>query len=99
MAFLSFNAQNFELSAALSNIGDLKLSVADGLRGQGFTDVVNTPGEVAGNHAGGVRLSVSYLPTGGRSFLQVVAAGGDTADGTRLTIDAALNVIRNLHSH
>jgi hypothetical protein len=97
MAFLFVNTHNFELNAALPNIGDLKLSVADTLRGHGFTNVAHTATEVAGNRAGGVRLSVLYLSTGGRRFLQVVAAGGDTAQDTRLAIDVALNAIRNLH--
>jgi hypothetical protein len=95
MAALFVNAQRRELSDALANIGELKGAIAEALKGIGFTDVVHTPGEVAGNRAG-VRLSVSHLPIAGRSFWEVVAAAGDTGDATRGAVDQAVDKIRHL---
>jgi hypothetical protein len=73
-------------------IESFKGTVAGELRRSGFTDVVHTPGEVAGNRAGGVRLSVSYFPNG-EDFWQLVAAAGDTPDVTRKAVADGLDAI------
>ena len=42
MAFLFFNFRSMGLSEALANVGELKGVVANTLKQNGFTDVVNT---------------------------------------------------------
>jgi hypothetical protein len=83
------------LSEALQDIGELKTSIAGLLGGSGFTDVVNTSGEVAGNR-GDVRLSVLHLFIGGRSFFELVMAGGETGDVTLGAVNEVVNKIQNL---
>jgi len=94
MAFLFFNTRNMGLSEALANIGELKGVVANTLRQDGFTDVVNTASEVAGNR-GGVRVSILHLHTVDRNFWQVFMASGDTA-GTQQTLNEVVNKVENL---
>jgi hypothetical protein len=84
-----------ELSSALGSVLELKGSVANALRQSGFTDVVHTEGEVAGNR-NAVRLSVIYLPIAGRSFWQVVMAAGDAADITNGAVNEIVTKIRQL---
>src|SRR5262249_24074754 len=96
MAALFFNEHNFTLSQALADIGELKGAVADALKKHGFTNVVNTPSEVAGNRPGGVRLSVSYLHTVDRGFWQVVCAAGDTVPATQQAVNDTVTAIKNL---
>jgi hypothetical protein len=62
MAALFCNTRDMELSEALGSVGELKNVIANELRSSGFTDVVNTQGEVAGNK-NGMRLSVLHLQT------------------------------------
>ncbi|MFI6005454.1 hypothetical protein ACIA98_34520 [Streptomyces sp. NPDC051366] len=62
-------------------IGDVKSAIAQELKRNGFTDVIHQD-EVAGNR-GDIRLSVTHLYIGGRSFYQQVIASGDNADVTR----------------
>ncbi len=95
MAALFANTRQMVLSEALANVGELKGVIADMLRNSGFTDVVNTPGEVAGNRSN-VRLSVLHLFIGGRSFYEIVMAGGDTGDVTLGTVNEVVNKIANL---
>jgi hypothetical protein len=92
MAFLFFDTRvkGFDLP-----VEEFKRIVAKELQHSGFTDVVHTPGEVAGNRAGGVRLSVSYF-VNGENFWQVVVAAGDAADVTRKAIDDGLNAIKSI---
>src|SRR6516164_2068164 len=89
MAFLFVDARVKGLDIPVE---DFKGLVADKLRRSGFTDVVHTPGELAGNRASGVRLSISYF-VNGESFWQILAAAGDAADVTRKAIDDGLNAI------
>jgi hypothetical protein len=86
-----------DLSEALGSVGELKGVIANELRQSGFTDVVNTQAEVAGNRGGGVRLSVLHLPIAGRSFWQIVMAGGDAADATQGAVNEVVNRIQHLH--
>lgn len=94
MAFLFFNTRSMGLSDALANIGELKGVVANTLKTDGFTDVVNTPTEVAGNR-GGVRVSIQHLHITNRNFWQVFMAGGDTA-ATQTTLNEVVNKVENL---
>jgi hypothetical protein len=84
-----------DLSEALGSIGELKGIIANELRGKRFTDVVDTQLEVAGNRSG-VRVSVLHLFIGGRSFWQVVMAGGDAADTTQETVNEVVDAIKKL---
>jgi len=96
MAGLFANSQLIELNPALANIGELKNVIFNSvLRDSGFTDVVNTPAEVAGNR-NGVRVSVLHLSTGGRGFWRVCMAGGDTVDGTQQTLNEVVDKIEHL---
>ncbi|WIM92769.1 hypothetical protein ACTOB_004724 [Actinoplanes oblitus] len=97
MAALFFNTREFDLSDALGSIGELKNVIANELRQAGFSDVVTNQFEVAGNHSGGIRLSVAHLPVGGRRFWQVVMAGGDGGDLTLRTVNDIANRIQHLH--
>ena len=97
MAVLFANTRQIDLSEALGSVGELKGVIANELRQAGFTDVVNTQAEVAGNRSGGVRLSVLHLPIVGRSFWQIVMAGGDTADITQGAVNEVVNRIQHLH--
>jgi hypothetical protein len=85
------------LSPALQDIGEWKGLIANELKGSGFVDVVNTPGEVAGNR-GDARLSVLHLFIGGRSFFELVMAGGEAGDVTRAAVNEVVNKIQNIHT-
>ena len=95
MAALFANSSRMDLNEALANIGELKNVIANELRGKGFTDVVDTQAEVAGNRSG-VRVSVLHLFIGGRSFWQVVMAGGDAANTTQETVNEVVDAIKKL---
>jgi hypothetical protein len=95
MAALFFNDRRMDLSDALANVGELKNVIFNELKGSGFTDVVNTPSEVAGNR-NGVRVSILHLPISGRSFWQVFMAGGDAGDVTQETINEVVNKVEHL---
>ena len=84
------------MSQALANIGELKGVVADSLTKLGFSDVVNTSGEVAGNRPTGVRVSVSYLHIADRGFWQVVCACGDTVPAAQKAVNDTVTAIKNL---
>ena len=96
MAALFANSSRMDLNEALANIGELKNVIANELRGKGFTDVVDTQAEVAGNRSG-VRVSVLHLFIGGRSFWQVVMAGVDATDVTQGTVNEVVQTINHLH--
>ena len=96
MAALFANTSRMDLSEALGSIGELKGVIANELRGKRFTDVVDTQLEVAGNRSG-VRVSVLHLFIGGRSFWQVVMAGGDAADITQGTVNEVVDAISKLN--
>jgi hypothetical protein len=94
MAFLFFNFRSMQLSQALANVGELKGVIANTLKQDGFTDVVNTQSEVAGNR-GGVRVSILHLHIVDRGFWQVFMAGGDTA-ATQTTLNEVVNKVEHL---
>jgi hypothetical protein len=96
MAALVIDEHTTTLSQALANIGELKGAVADALQKNGFTDVVNTAGEVAGNRPVGVRLSVSYLHIANRDYWQVTCAAGDTAAAAQQAVNDMVTAIKNL---
>jgi hypothetical protein len=61
-----------ELNPALGSIGELKNVISHSvLEARRFTDVVNTPGEVAGNRDA-CRVSILHLHIADRSFWRVV---------------------------
>lgn len=94
MASLFANSQRKELNPSLESVGELKGAIAHVLQGNGFTNVINNQREVAGNR-NGVRLSVLHLPIDGRTFWQVVMAGGDTGDVTLGSVNQVVGIIRN----
>lgn len=81
MAGLAIQSERRELNPALANIGELKNVIAHSvLTERGFTDVVNTPGEVAGNRSG-CRISVIHLHNADRNFWRVAACVCDGGFG------------------
>ena len=68
--------------------------IANTLKQDGFTDVVNTQSEVAANR-GGVRVSILHLHIADRNFWQVFMAAGDTA-ATQSTLNEVVNKVENL---
>ncbi|MER5473768.1 hypothetical protein ABZX90_09400 [Streptomyces sp. NPDC002935] len=96
MAALQISTRQMELSEALANVGELKNVIANLLKENGFTDVVNTQGEVAGNK-GDIRLSVLHLHVANQSFYQQVIAAGDNSNVTRGVVDDIMTKIKNLH--
>lgn len=92
---LFFKYRDITLSEALANIGELKTVIADALRKKGFTDVVTTSSEVAGNRSG-VRVSILHLLIGGSRFWQVIMAGGNVGETTQRTVDEVLSMIKKL---
>ena len=68
--------------------------IANTLKQDGFTDVVNTQSEVAANR-GGVRVSILHLHIADRNFWQVFMASGDTA-ATQSTLNEVVNKVENL---
>ena len=95
MAALFANSQSKELNPALGSVAELKNVIANELKRNGFTDVINNPSEVAADR-NGVRLSVLHLPIDGRTFWQVVMAGGDTSDATLGAVNQVVDIIKNL---
>ena len=95
MASLFANSQRKELNPSLGSVGELKNAIATALKSNGFTDVINNQSEVAGNR-NGVRLSILHLPIDGRTFWQVVMAGGDTGDVTLGSVNQVVDIIRKL---
>lgn len=77
MAGLAIRFTRIELNPALEHVGVLKNVIEHSVfRARGFTDVIETESEVAGNRPG-VRVSVLHLHTGGRSFWRVVIGVAD----------------------
>lgn len=95
MAALFFNFREIELSEALGSVGELKGAIANTLQESGFTDVVHTESEVAGNR-NGVRVSILHLFVGGRSFWQVFMAGGDDGTVTLATLNEVVDKVHKL---
>ncbi|MET0222109.1 MAG: hypothetical protein ABW213_15770 [Tardiphaga sp.] len=94
MAFLFFNAHSMSVSEALSGIGEYKGVVVNTLKQDGFTDVINTSTEIAGDR-NGVRVSILHLPIAGRKFWQVFMAGGD-GNNTQTTLNEVVKKIEHL---
>jgi hypothetical protein len=97
MAGLSIRSDVRELNPALGSIGELKNVIAHSvLEARRFTEVVNTPGEVAGNRDG-CRVSILHLHIGGRSFWRVVVCSCDGGfDQARATVDEVVDAINSL---
>jgi hypothetical protein len=95
VAALFANSQRRELNPALGSVGELKNVIADQLKKHAFTDVIDNQSEVAGNR-NGVRLSVLHLPIQGRTFWEVVMAGGDNGNVTLESVNEVVSIIQNL---
>jgi hypothetical protein len=96
MASLAARTDVRELNPALGSIGELKnVIVHSVLEQRGFTDVVNTPSEVAGNR-GGCRLSILHLHIADRSFWRVVMCACDNFDNARASVDEVADAINRL---
>jgi hypothetical protein len=77
MAALALRFDRRELNPAVGSLGELKNVIAHSVfTERGFTDVVHTESEVAGNRPG-VRVSVLHLPIADRQFWRVVAGVSD----------------------
>lgn len=96
MAALSIRSDRRELNPAVASIGELKNVIANSvLKAREFTEVVNTPGEVAGNRSG-CRLSVLHFHIADRQFWRVVVASGDSFDAARTAVDEVFVAIDQL---
>ena len=96
MAALAMRSEVRELNPALASIGELKNVIMHSvLAAQGYTDVVNTPGEVAGNRDG-CRMSVVHLHIADRNFWRVVACACDDFDQARRKVDDVADAINRL---
>jgi hypothetical protein len=94
MAFLFFNTHSMSVSEALSGIGEYKGVVVNTLKQDGFTDVINTSSEIAGDR-NGVRVSIQHLQIADRKFWQVFMAGGD-GNNTQTTLNEVVQKVENL---
>jgi len=96
MAALSFRNEVRELNPALGSIGELKNVIAHSvLEERGFSDVVNTESEVAGNRSG-CRVAIIHLHIADRSFWRVVMCVCDNFDDARASVDEVANAINRL---
>jgi hypothetical protein len=97
MAGLAFRSESRELNPAVGSIGELKNVILHSvLEARHFTDVVNTPGEVAGNR-NGCRVSILYLFIANRSFWRVVMGVCDGGfDSARAMVDEVATAIDQL---
>jgi hypothetical protein len=100
MAGLAFRFDSRELSSALGSIGELKNVIAHSVFEQrGFSDVVDTEFEVAGNRPG-ARVSVLHLHIGDRQFWRVVMgvsdAGFDPANAAVTEVSQAIDDLKFL---
>ena len=97
MAGLAARSERRELNPALGSVGELKNVIFHSvLKAKGFTDVVNTPGEVAGNRDG-CRVSILYLHVANRDFWRVGMCVCDAGfDKAKATVDEVCNAIDQL---
>jgi hypothetical protein len=97
MAGLAFRIDRRELNPALGSIGELKNVIFHSvLKERGFTDVVNTETEVAGNRPG-IRVCVLHLHIGDRAFWRVVVANADAGfDQAKAVVDEVVQAINEL---
>ena len=96
MAALAMRTESRELNPAVENIGVLKNVILHSvLEARGFTDAVNTPGEVAGNR-NGCRLSILHLHIADRNFWRVVACSCDSFETARAMVDEVSTAINEL---
>jgi len=96
MAALSFRNEVRELNPNLGSIGELKnVIVHSVLEERGFSDVVNTESEVAGNRSG-CRLSVIHLHIADRSFWRVVMCACDDFGTASAAVNEVADAINNL---
>ena len=100
MAGLAFRFERFELNEVLGSIGELKNVIAHSvLEASGFSDVVDTESEVAGNRPG-ARVSVLHLPIVDRQFWRVVMgvsdAGFDPASAAVNEVSQAIDALKFL---
>jgi len=97
MAGLSIRNEVRELNQAIGTIGDLKNIISQSvLQTHGFTNVVNTPGEVAGNR-NGCRVSILHLHIADRKFWRVGVCMCDGGfDKAKATVNEVVNAIDDL---
>jgi hypothetical protein len=96
MAALAARTERRELNPAVASVGELKNVIAHNvLKARGFTDVVVTAGEVAGNR-GGCRLSVIHLHIADRSFWRVVMCACDSFDAANAAVNEVSDAINRL---
>ena len=96
MAGLAFKSEVLVVGDGVG-IKDLKNSIkADVLQAHGFTNVVNTPSEVAGNRSG-CRVSIQHLHIAGTKFWRVVVCMCDGGfDKAKATVDEVIKAINDL---
>jgi hypothetical protein len=95
VAGLFLRTERRELNPNLGGVGELKNVIANNvLKQRGFTDVVDSEGEVAGNRPG-IRVSIIHLFIADRDFWRVIAvvadAGFPAAKATGDEVATAIN--------
>ncbi|MEU4477851.1 hypothetical protein AB0F68_07265 [Micromonospora sp. NPDC023966] len=98
MAGLAFRSDRRELNPALGSIGELKNVIFHSVLGErGFTNLVNTESEVAGDRPG-VRVSIIHLHIGDRQFWRVIMgvsdAGFDQANASVTEVSEAIDQLK-----
>jgi hypothetical protein len=79
MAELYWESQQYGLSEAADNIGEVYISLVQEMEAQGWKGVQHQQ-DVHGYKPGiDLFAAVQFLPISGRSFWQVIAVGGGTA--------------------
>ncbi|HET6890170.1 MAG TPA: hypothetical protein VFH31_03640 [Pyrinomonadaceae bacterium] len=91
MAVLLFQTRGRTLSEATQGIGELKRLYEDELRRRGFTEVVRSDAEVAGNK-NGCRVAIVHLQIAGRNFHEVFMLAGDTGAAARNVLNEAVGI-------
>lgn len=98
MAELYWSWQQYELSEASEDIGEVYEGLVQGMQAQGWADVQHQQ-DVHGYKPGiDLFAAVVFLFIGGRSFWQVIAVGGGTATAAQAQqeIQQLQDIVANL---
>lgn len=91
MAVLLFQFRGRTVAPPIQGIGELKRLYENEFRRLGFTDVVRSEFEVAGNK-NGCRVAVVHLKIAGPNFHEVFMLGGDNGDAARNVLNEAVDI-------
>lgn len=91
MAALFFQTRGRTLSEATQGIGELKRLYEHELRRLGYSDVIRSDSEVAGNKSG-CRLAIVHLHISGPNFHEVFMVAGDDGNTARGVLAEAVAI-------